>query len=76
MHKTFHVLKIEAFSKEGDQAMIRFRYIYLIFCITLVLMLSACDRDEITVGAVVEGIQVIGTGSVFSEPDIAVLNCF
>ncbi len=51
-----------------------FRYILLIFCLTLVITLVACERDHITIGSVVEGIQVTGTGSVFGNPDVAVLN--
>ncbi|MFC1714349.1 SIMPL domain-containing protein [Candidatus Poribacteria bacterium] len=51
-----------------------FRYILLIFCLTLVITLVACERDHMTIGSVVEGIQVTGTGSAFGDPDVAVLD--
>lgn len=50
------------------------RYILLLFCLILAASLIACYGNEITVGAATEGIQVTGTGSVFGEPDIAILN--
>ena len=54
--------------------MSRSRYISLTFCLALAATLVACERDHAIIGSVVEGIQVTGTGSVFGDPDIAVLN--
>ena len=54
--------------------MTRFCYILLPFCLAVMVTLSACERDNIIIGSVVEGIQVTGVGSAFGDPDVAVLD--
>jgi uncharacterized protein YggE len=54
--------------------MVKFRYILLLLCLVLATMFTACERDTVVVGSVVEGVQVTGTGSASGDPDVVVLS--
>ena len=50
------------------------RYTYPLLCLALVVALAACEAGIINTDPTAEGVQVTGVGSVYGDPDIAVLS--